>query len=115
MIRKDQLPNIWGDDWKVEKAEIREENIPAGASVKIVITDNPWMVGLNVPTIVVTGPTSFARRTFIPSVARPPATAAASASQSATLPMTNTAGSKLMSPLALHPANSLTGRTERAM
>ena len=46
MIRKDQLPNIWGDDWKVEKAEIREEIIPAGASVKIVITDNPWMVGL---------------------------------------------------------------------
>ena len=46
MIRKDQLPNIWGDDWKVEKAEIREEIIPAGAGVKIVITDNPWMVGL---------------------------------------------------------------------
>ena len=46
MIRKDQLPNIWGDDWKVEKGEIREEIIPAGASVKMVITDDPWLVDL---------------------------------------------------------------------
>ena len=61
--------------------------VPEMATVSV------WPLPLNTPakgwpespTMLVTGPTSFARRTFTSSVARPPATAAESASQSPTL------------------------------
>lgn len=45
MIRKDQLPKIWGDEWRLpEGTDPQLLPIPAGAEVKVVITDDPWTV-----------------------------------------------------------------------
>ena len=45
MIRKDQLPDIWGDDWRVAP-DTDPQLLPlsAGSTVKVVITDDPWLV-----------------------------------------------------------------------
>ncbi|MGX8712140.1 MAG: SufB/SufD family protein [bacterium] len=45
MIRKDQMPDIWGDDWRLAPdTEPQLLTIPAGAATKVVITDDPWIV-----------------------------------------------------------------------
>lgn len=41
MIRKDQLPNIWGDEWRVEGAE---QKVECGNRLCIVVTDDAWIV-----------------------------------------------------------------------
>ena len=47
MIRKDQLPDIWGDDWRVATdTDPKLMPIPSGSNVKIVITENPWLVDM---------------------------------------------------------------------
>ena len=44
MIKKDQLPNIWGDDWKVpENSAPQLLHIPENHETKVVITDDPWI------------------------------------------------------------------------
>lgn len=42
MIRKDQLPNIWGDEWKVEGGERR---VASGERLRVVVTDDEWIAG----------------------------------------------------------------------
>ena len=45
MIRKDQLPNIWGDEWKVAPdADPMRLPIPKGRQAQVVITDDAWLV-----------------------------------------------------------------------
>lgn len=41
MIRKDQLPNIWGDEWRVEGAG---QKVECGNRLCIVVTDDAWIV-----------------------------------------------------------------------
>ena len=45
MIRKDILPNTWGDEWKVPADTTPQLlSVPQGASLCVVITDDPWIV-----------------------------------------------------------------------
>lgn len=47
MIRKDRLPDIWGDDWHLPsgaKAEVLE--VPAGGELKVLASDEDWLTPL---------------------------------------------------------------------
>ena len=45
MIRKDQLPKIWGDDWQPEPDAARQViNIGRGEQCRIVVTDEAWLL-----------------------------------------------------------------------
>lgn len=45
MIRKDQLPRIWGDDWKIPAdTDPQLLDIPENSSSKVVITNDPWII-----------------------------------------------------------------------
>ena len=47
MIRKDQLPDIWGDQWQVAPAtDPQLLCVPRGMGLRVVITDNPWLVDM---------------------------------------------------------------------
>ena len=47
MIRKDILPDVWGDNWQVpEGTDPQLLPVPCGAATKVVITDDPWLVEL---------------------------------------------------------------------
>ena len=44
MIRKNQLPNIWGDDWRLpEGTDPQLLPVPEGVAATVVITDDLWM------------------------------------------------------------------------
>lgn len=44
MIRKDQLPDIWGDSWRLSsEADPQRLPVPRGTEVRVVVTDNPWL------------------------------------------------------------------------
>lgn len=45
MIRKDILPDVWNDSWKVaDTTEPHVLPVPRGAKIKVVATDDPWLV-----------------------------------------------------------------------
>ncbi len=45
MIRKDQLPKIWGDDWRRDpSAPFEIVEVPAGETLRIVASDETWML-----------------------------------------------------------------------
>ncbi|MBR1549369.1 MAG: Fe-S cluster assembly protein SufD [Bacteroidales bacterium] len=45
MIRKDQLPNIWGDSWQLAPdTDPQLLPVPGGKELCVVVTDNPWLV-----------------------------------------------------------------------
>ncbi len=45
MIRKDILPDVWNDNWKVaDTTEPHVLPVPRGAKIKVVATDDPWLV-----------------------------------------------------------------------
>lgn len=47
MIRKDILPDVWGDNWQVpEGTDPQLLPVPCDAATKVVITDDPWLVEL---------------------------------------------------------------------
>ena len=44
MIRKDQLPDIWGDSWQLPPDTIAQQlPVAHGTSLRVVVTDNPWL------------------------------------------------------------------------
>ncbi len=44
MIRKDQLPNIWNDEWRLEEGtDPQLLPVSGGVEAKVVITDDPWL------------------------------------------------------------------------
>lgn len=45
MIRKDQLPDIWGDSWQLPPdTDPQLLPVPRGMELRVVVTDNPWLV-----------------------------------------------------------------------
>lgn len=45
MIRKDQLPDIWGDSWQLPPNTVPQLlPVPRGMKLRVVVTDNPWLV-----------------------------------------------------------------------
>ena len=45
MIRKDILPDVWNDSWRVsESVEPQLLPLRRGSSAKVVVTDDPWIV-----------------------------------------------------------------------